>query len=121
MKAPAYDLEEQTAKLGAAVIDLRMPIPETAVTRPLAPWLVRSATRVGASDGEAGDAGNTKDFRHKIALCRKESHDTKYWCRMMAKAAAAPKAAIRPLGKEACGMNLISPSIFRKIKPAAAD
>jgi four helix bundle protein len=120
MRAPAYDLEERTAKFGEAVIDLCMQLPETAVTRPLISQFIRAATSVGANYCEADDAESPKDFRHKIALCRKESRETKYWCRMVAKAAATHKTAIRPLWKEASELNLIFSSIFRKTKPAEA-
>ena len=120
MKAPVYDLEERTAKFAEAVIDLCLQIPETAVNRPLISQFIRSATSVGANYCEADDAESPKDFRHKIALCRKESREIKYWCRMMAKAASGQKIAIRPLWKEANELNLIFSSIFRKTKPIAA-
>lgn len=116
MKTRVYDLEERTAKYGEAVLDLCLVITETAMTRPLISQLVRSATSIGANYCEADDAESPKDFRHKIALCRKESRETKYWCRMMAKAVHTQKPTIRHLWKEAHELNLIFSTIFRKTK-----
>jgi four helix bundle protein len=117
MKTLAYDLEERTSKFGEAVLDLCLYIAETAVTRPLISQLVRAATSVGANYCEADDAESPKDFRHKIALCRKESRETKYWCRMMAKAVPGEKNALKILWNEAKELNLIFSTIYRKTKP----
>ncbi|MDI6779731.1 MAG: four helix bundle protein [Bacteroidota bacterium] len=57
-----YDLEERTAKL------------------------VRSSTSIGANYMEADGAESRKDFQHKIALCKKETKETKHWIRMILKA-----------------------------------
>ena len=85
MKADAYDLEERTAIFGEAVIELCLELPATPVAPPLISQFVRSATSIGANYREAESKA---DFRHKIALCRKESRETKHWCRMLAKACA---------------------------------
>lgn len=112
--AKLFDLEERTSLLGEQVIELCLRIPENAVNRPLISQLVRAGTSIGANYCEADDAQSPKDFRHKIALCRKESHETKYWCRMLAKAVPAEKTAIRLLWKESRELNLIFSTIFRK-------
>ena|SRR3990172_93786 len=114
MKSRTYDLEERTATFGEAVIELCMRIPENAVSRPLISQLVRSGTSVGANYCEADDAESKKDFCHKIAICRKESRECKYWCRMIAKAVPVEKPAIRVLWREARELNLIFSTIFRK-------
>ena len=111
-----YDLEERTAKLGEAVIEFCLGLPEAPVTRPLISQIVRSATSIGANYCEADDAESHRDFRHKICLCRKEAHETKYWCRMLAKALPDEKDAIRLLWLEARELNLIFSAIYRKTK-----
>lgn len=111
-----YDLEARTSELGEHAIELCQRIRETAVTRPLIDQFVRSSTSIGANYCEADDAESTRDFRHKIALCRKESRETKFWCRMLAKAVPDEKIAIRVLWKEANELNLIFSTIFRKTK-----
>ena len=113
----AYDLEERTAKLGETVIEFCTGLRETAVTRPVISQIVRSATSIGANYCEADDAESIRDFRHKICLCRKEAHETKYWCRMLAKALPEEKDAVRLLWVEASELNLIFSSIYRKTKP----
>ncbi len=112
--AKVYDLEERTSELGEQVIELCLRIPDSAVNRPLISQFVRAGTSIGANYCEADDAESLRDFRHKIALCRKESHETKYWCRMLAKAVPGEKTAIRGLWKEARELNLIFSTIFRK-------
>lgn len=113
MKTSGYDLEERTALFGESVIEFCLIVPGNPVTAPVINQLVRAATSVGANYCEADDAESKKDFRHKIALCRKESRETKYWLRMIAKAAPAQKAAARKLWSEAKELHLIFVAIVR--------
>ena len=113
MKTSNYDLEERTARFGEAVIEFCLGLPGSAVTTPLISQMVRSATRVGANYCEADDAESKRDFRHKIALCRKEARETKYWLRMIARAVAAQKSAARTLWSEAKELHLIFAAIIR--------
>jgi four helix bundle protein len=108
-----FDLEERTASFGEAVIRFAQTIRETAVTRSLVNQLVRAATSVGANYCEANDAESKLDFRHKIAICRKESRETGHWLRMLT--AALPESApeTRKLWQEAKELNLIFGSIIR--------
>jgi four helix bundle protein len=103
MKLPTYDLEERTAKFGEAVIEFCLGLMES----------VRSATSIGANYCEADDAESKRDFRHKIALCRKEARETKFWCRMIAKASSAAKVPARALWKEAHELHLVFARIVR--------
>jgi len=73
-----YDLEERTAKFGEAVIDLCRPIRQDAITSPIIRQIVRSATSIGANYMEANGASSKKDFRNKIAICKKEAQETKH-------------------------------------------
>jgi len=108
-----YDLEERTALFAERVIDFAAELERTAVTLPLISQLVRSATSVGANYCEADDAESKKDFRHKIGLCRKEARETKYWFRMIARAAPLSKPLARPLWQEAKELHLIFSKIRR--------
>lgn len=74
---------------------------------PIINQLVRAGTSVGANYCEADEAESKRDFRHKIAICRKEAKETKYWLRMIAKAAPAHKSAARALWREAKELHLI--------------
>jgi four helix bundle protein len=108
-----FDLEERTASFGEAVIRFAQTIRETTVTRPLVSQLVRAATSVGANYCEANDAESKSDFRHKIAICRKESRETGHWLRMLT--AAMPESApeTRRLWQEAKELNLIFGAVIR--------
>ena len=110
-----FDLEERTASFGEAVIRFSQTVRETAVTRPLVSQLVRAATSVGANYCEANDAESKVDFRHKIAICRKESRETGHWLRMLT--AAMPESApeTRKLWQEAKELNLIFGAVMRSV------
>ena len=108
-----YDLEERTARYGEEVIAFCLSLPLNPVTSSLITQYVKSATSVGANYAEADDAESKADFRHKIALCRKESREAKHWCRMLAKALPVEKSTIRILWKEARELHLIFCRIVR--------
>lgn len=113
MKTGDFDLEERTALFGEALIDFCLSVPANPVTAPIINQLVRAGTSVGANYCEADDAESKKDFRHKIALCRKEARETKYWLRMIAKASPAQKSIARQLWREAKELHLIFVAIIR--------
>ncbi|MSU71718.1 MAG: four helix bundle protein [Opitutus sp.] len=113
MKTTGHDLEERTAVFGEATIEFCLALPTNPATAPIINQLVRAGTSVGANYCEADDAESKKDFRHKVALCRKEARETKSWLRMIAKAAPAKKAAARILWKEAKELYLIFVAIIR--------
>jgi four helix bundle protein len=113
MKISAYDLEERTAVFGEALIDFCLGVPTNSVTAPIINQLVRAGTSIGANYCEADDAESKKDFRHKIALCRKEARETKYWLRMIAKAATTQKTSARVLWRETKELHLIFVAIIR--------
>jgi len=113
MKAGEFDLAERTALFGEAVIEFCLGLPAKPVSAPIINQLVRAETSVGANYCEADDAESKKDFRHKIALCRKEARETKYWLRMIAKAARAQKSLARKLWSEAKELHLIFVAIVR--------
>lgn len=117
-KKEDYDLEERTAVFGEATIEFCMSVPETSVTRPLISQLVRAGTSVGANYCEADDAQSPKDFRHKIALCRKESRESSYWYRMITQAVPQLRDPAEVGRQEAHELNLIFSSIFRKTAPS---
>ena len=72
-----YDLEERTALFGESVIDFVKTLPQDRVNNELISQIIRSSTSIGANYMEADGAESRKDFRHKIAICKKESKETK--------------------------------------------
>lgn len=73
-----YDLEERTALFGENIIGLAKSLQKNVVNLELIKQIVRSGTSVGANYMEADGAESKKDFRHKIAICRKEVKETKH-------------------------------------------
>jgi len=61
---------------------------------------------------KADGAESKKDFRHKIALCKKESKETKHWLRMIARANPDEKTECKKLWSEAHELTLIFSSII---------
>lgn len=109
-----YDLQERTASFGESVIDLAKTIQTTSITSPLVSQVVRSSTSIGANYMEADAADSKKDFRFKIALCKKESKETLHWLRMLSRAVPEKIESCRILWKEAHELVLIFSSILKK-------
>ncbi|EKD91273.1 MAG: hypothetical protein ACD_30C00029G0002 [uncultured bacterium] len=102
-----FDLEERTAKFSEEVIELCKKVPRNVINDPINNQLVRSGTSIGANYCEANGASSRKDFKNKIFICKKEAKETKYWLRIMAKAAPELADECRTLWKEAQELTLI--------------
>ena len=102
-----YDLSERCALFGERVIGFCRKIRPTPVNRPLIVQLVKAGTSVGANYEEAEEAESLRDFRHKIALCRKESRESKYWLRMIAISEPLHREEAANLWQEAKELHLI--------------
>lgn len=96
-----FDLEERTAVFSERIIDLCKKAPKDIVTIPIINQLVRSATSIGANYCEANGASSRKDFKNKIFICKKESKETKYWLRIMARSVKELTYECRKLWSEA--------------------
>ncbi|MBI5530697.1 MAG: four helix bundle protein [Candidatus Doudnabacteria bacterium] len=115
-KDQKYDLEERTAKFGEEVIRFCKDLPKSELTKRIIDQLVGCATSVGANYCEADDAESSKDFRHKIGICKKESRECKHFLRMSAVAVPEIADRARKLWVEAKELNLIFNSIYIKVK-----
>jgi len=82
--------------------------------------VIKSSSSLGANYGEACEAETKKDFEHKIAICRKESRETRFWLRLVLLGAKSisnlEKEKIQLLGNEAREFNLIFNSILSSSK-----
>jgi four helix bundle protein len=107
-----YDLEERTALFGEEIIDFAKTLPHDRISDELVKQFIRSGTSIGANYMEADGAESKKDFRHKIALCKKEAKETKHWLRMISKANPDRKKACRNLWQEAQELTLIFSTII---------
>ena len=113
-KNKKYDLEERTAVFGENVIEFSKKIKLNVINNSLISQLIRAATSIGANYCEADGAESKKDFKHKIAICKKESKETKHWLRMMSKNNPKLKENCRKLWQEAQELTLIFSSILKK-------
>lgn len=108
-----YDLEERTAKFGENIIDLCKKASKNVVSIPIIDQLMRAGTSMGANYAEANGASSKKDFKNKIFICKKESIETKYWLRLLAKAEKSLARECRILWKEAQELTLIFSKIAK--------
>ena len=111
-----YDLEERTGRYGERVIELARSLSRDPINNELIRQFVRSGTSIGANYMEANGAESSKDFRHKIAICRKEAKETGHWLRMIEKANPGHRAQCKALGSEAHELTLIFSAIINKLK-----
>ncbi len=107
-----YDLEERTARLGENIIDFAKTLPKNLINSQLIGQIVRSGTSIGANYMEADGAESKRDFRHRIAICKKESKETKHWLRMIAKANPGKREECKKLWSEAQELTLIFSAIL---------
>ena len=109
-KNKEYNLEERTAKFSENIIIFVKNIKNDNISRNIISQLARSVTSIGANYYEANASSSKKDFRNKIYICKKETNETKYWLRILAKYYPEQKK-IRIFWKEAHELHLI----FQKI------
>ncbi|PIU99332.1 four helix bundle protein [Candidatus Wolfebacteria bacterium CG03_land_8_20_14_0_80_36_15] len=115
-KSKKYDLEERTARFGEGIIEFAKDLPKNVINLPLISQLIRAATSIGANYMEADGAESKRDFEHKIAICKKESKETKHWLRMVAKANLDKSNECRKFWQEAQEFTLIFSSILKRKK-----
>ena len=108
-----YDLAERTASFAEKIVQFSRKLPVDPITRPLISQVVRSGSSVGANYCEADDAVSKKEFRLKIATCRKEAKETKYWIRIIVAAVPSVRDEARVLWQEARELHLIFCAILR--------
>ena len=113
-KSKKFDLEDRTAVFAENVIDYCKKIPKNPITAPIITQLIKSGTSIGANYCEADCAETKKDFEHKMGISRKESKETKFWLRMVARAVPDLKDEAKILWKETNELNLIFSSIINK-------
>ena len=107
-----FDLEERTGRFGEMIIEFVKTLERNEINRSLIGQLVDAGTSVGANYMEADGAESKKDFRHKIAICKKEAKETKHWLRMIRKANPHKAAECQRLWQEAHELTLIFSSII---------
>lgn len=112
---PKYDLEERTKKFGEDVIKFCQKIPRGPITNPLIGQVVKAGTSVGANYCEADNAESKQDFRHKIAICKKEAKESRHFIWMIIIAVPGLKVAAAAILQEAKELTLIFGKIYKKL------
>jgi epoxyqueuosine reductase len=107
-----FDLEERTGRFGEVIIEFVKTLERNEINRPLIGQLIEAGTSIGANYMEADGAESKKDFRHKIAICKKEAKETKHWVRMIRKANPQKAVECHKLWQEAHELTLIFSSII---------
>lgn len=109
-----YDLEERTAKFAEEVLVFLKTVRETTLNKPIIIQLVKAVTSIAANYCEADGAESKKDFKHKIAICKKEAKETKLWLRMLSKINPDSTEKCRKFWQEAQELTLIFSAILKK-------
>lgn len=114
--AKTYDLEERTTVFSQDVILFLRGVVRDPVNMPIISQLVRSVTSIGANYCEADGAESKRDFQHKIAICKKECKESKYWFRVLSTANPEYTDGCRKFWKEAHELTLIFSKIISNSK-----
>ncbi|MFH1546004.1 MAG: four helix bundle protein [Patescibacteria group bacterium] len=113
---PDYDLAERTKKFSTEVIRVLKKIKFDQLNQNIIFQLLKSATSIGANYREANGASSKKDFKNKIAICRKEAQETEYWIELLAETNSENKNNLQKIWKEAHELTLIFGKIFSTLK-----
>jgi len=111
-----YDLEERTTRFSEKIIDFARSIPLDDITKPLIVQLIKSGTSIGANYREANEGSSKRDFKNKIFISKKESNETQYWLRIIARAIPDKYEESKVLWQEAHELTLIFGKIVKKVK-----
>jgi len=78
-------MEGRTVVFAAAVMNVLVLIPANPVTKTIIWQLSKSATSIGVNYSEANHSEFRDDFIHKLAIVVKETCETIFWLRLIAK------------------------------------
>jgi four helix bundle protein len=99
--AKPYDIQERTFLYACDIVDFCRPlIAGNPLVRELGRQLLRAGTSAGANLEEADGGESKSDFRHKVALSRKECSESRYWLRLIAHAEKSVVPRAGPLLQE---------------------
>ena len=113
------DLDERLLAYGAAVIKLVETLPPSIAGRRIGDQLLRSGTSVGANFEEAQGAESRSDFAHKLQIVLKESRESCYWLRLLAKTEMLPQEMLADLIDESLQLRAILSKSVATVKGTA--
>lgn len=112
----AQYLEKRTETLFERVIDLSQTIQNNSVNKEIVRQLIRSCGSIAANYIEANEALSKKDFFYRIRVCRKESKETRFWLKSLARSNSKLEGRISILIKETIEFVLIFSKILESDK-----
>jgi four helix bundle protein len=80
------EFSERLLTFAAEIIKLTSKLNSSYSSQHITKQIIRSATSMGANYEEACNAESRNDFLHKLQIVLKESQETLYWLRLIAKA-----------------------------------
>jgi len=87
------------------------------LVRPYLIQVIRSSSSIGANYLEADEAESKRDFRHKIAIARKEARESGHWLTLIQEAIPSARTDCERLADEAAQLTRILSAIIRKLGP----
>lgn len=83
MSNKPYALEERTYQFASEVRALIRKLKFNIQNNEDGKQVIRSSGSVGANYIEANEHISTKDFQHRIKICRKEAKESNYWLKLL--------------------------------------
>ena len=114
MPRRTYDLEDRTSTFAKNCTDLCRLLQRDTINIEFISQLVRASSSVGANYREANEASSKKDFYYRIAVCRKEAKETKYWLDLVLYANTKQSEPIKILIDESMQLTRIFAAISNK-------
>lgn len=76
---PKFDLEQRTRRFAVRCRNFVMRLPRNTANEEYGRQLIRASSSPAANYIEANEALGTKDFVHKLKICRKEAKEARLW------------------------------------------
>jgi four helix bundle protein len=112
-----YDLEERTYTFARDVRALVRKLKKTVANIEDCKQLIRASGSVAANYIEANESLSTKDFLHRIKICRKEAKESRLWLRLLEIKNAVLEEERQRLVQESWELTLIFGSIVSDKEP----
>jgi four helix bundle protein len=114
MKDRPFDLEKRTYLFASEVRTLIRGLKFNVQNNEDGKQVIRSSGSVGANYIESNEHISTKDFQHRIKICRKEAKESAYWLKLLKENNPINSEDYDELIDEANQLKLIFNSMIKK-------
>jgi four helix bundle protein len=113
-----YDLENRTSNFSKKILSYLKNLKITFYNKEIIDQLLRACLSIGANYREANGSTSKKDFHNKIAICKKETKEAKYWIELLTHTLddEKDKKTLRDLWQETHELTLIFSKIHKSSK-----